>query len=289
MPAIRRLGVIVHPTRDVSGPRDALVAWADEHGITLDDAHGPDCDAVIAIGGDGTVLGAVRSAAERAAPVLGIACGSLGILTAVAGEDARAALDRFAAGDWIPRELGALQVSGANGAQALALNDVTVVRRGAGQVKTDVHVDGERYVRMAGDGIVVSTPLGSSAYGMAAGGPLLLPATDALVLTPLAAHGSNAPPLVVPGSTRVTLDVEVGHAGYRVEADGQPANIEGPRFELEFRAAYARLVAFDDQEPFLAGLRRRLLIADSPRMIAHDQRMARELDEDVSPARPAGD
>jgi NAD+ kinase len=276
MTPLRRLGVIAHPTRDVSGPRDALMAWAAEREIELDHDHGAGCDAIVAIGGDGTVLGGVRAAAERRVPVLGIACGSLGILTVVRACDTRAALERFAAGDWTPRELGALHVTGAGGAQAPALNDVTVVRRGAGQVKTDVLVDGERYVRLAGDGVVVSTPLGSSAYGMASGGPLLLPATDALVLTPLAAHGSNAPPLVVPGSTRLTLDVEVRHAGYRTEADGQAIDIEGPRFELEFRPGYARLVGFDDQEPFLAGLRRRLLIADSPRMLGHDERAARE-------------
>src|SRR3954470_1703588 len=149
MEPLRRLGVIVHPTRHVSGPRDALEAWASERGVALDEADGPECDAVVAIGGDGTVLGAVRAAAGHGLPVLGIACGSLGILTAVHAERAREALDRFAAGDWVARKLGALHVSGSDGATAIALNDVAIVRRGAGQVKTEVHVDGERYLRMA--------------------------------------------------------------------------------------------------------------------------------------------
>src|SRR5690242_9843231 len=138
MEQLRRLGVIVHPTRDVSGPRDALEAWASERGVALDEADGPECDAVVAIGGDGTVLGGVRAAAERGLPVLGIACGSLGILTAAPGGRAREALDRFAAGDWVARELGALHVTAADGTAAVALNDVAIVRRGAGQVKTDV-------------------------------------------------------------------------------------------------------------------------------------------------------
>jgi NAD+ kinase len=116
---------------------------------------------------------------------------------------------------------------------------------------------------------------------MAAGGPLLLPQTEALVVTPLAPHGSNAPPLVVPCTTTVTIDVQQGFSGFRVEADGQPTELEGLTLEIGFQQAYATLVTFDDQEPFLAGLRRRLLITDSPRMIAHDQRMARdEADQD---------
>ena len=79
-----------------------------------------------------------------------------------------------------------------------AINDFVVVRRRAGQVIVDVSVDDELYARLAGDGLIVASPLGSSAYSMAAGGPVLASGTPAIVCTPLAMHGGNAPPLVVP-------------------------------------------------------------------------------------------
>ena len=273
----------MHPSRDVSEPRAVLEAWADEHGaelVALDpaarDCEG--CDLVVAIGGDGTVLGGIRTAEHAALPVLGIACGSLGMLTAVAADDAGVALRRFAAGDWSARKLEALWLRAEDGTEVRAINDVVVVRKGAGQVKTEVRVDDEVYVRLAGDGVVVATAQGSSAYNMAAGGPVLAPETRALVVTALAPHGGSAPPLVVPATSHVTLLVTVGFGGRRVEVDGQPTELEGARFELYLAPVDATLVTFPDHEAYLAGLRRRGLIADSPRIAAHERRMLEEAD-----------
>ena len=281
MSEARRIGLVVHPSRDVSEPRAVLDAWAEEHGaeiVPLDvgarDCRG--CDVVVAIGGDGTVLGGIRAAEEDGLPVLGIACGSLGMLTAVPAEEAAEALQRFAAGDWRARKLEALWVRSEDGAEFRAINDVVVVRKGAGQVKTEVRVDDEVYVRLAGDGVVVATAQGSSAYNMAAGGPVLAPETRALVVTPLAPHGGSSPPLVVPATSHVTLLVTVGFSGRRVEVDGQPTELEGERFEIDLEPIDATVVTFPGQERYLAGLRRRGLIADSPRIAAHDKRMLEE-------------
>jgi NAD kinase len=93
---------------------------------------------------------------------------------------------------------------------------LVVVRGGAGQVL----VDEELYVRLAGDGLIVATPLGSSAYSMAAGGPVLASGTPAVVCTPLAMHGGNAPPIVVPATSRVRLEVHPGFGGFGIELDG---------------------------------------------------------------------
>ena len=281
---------MVHPSRDVSIPREALTDWADEHGIEVvpiddgaTDCRG--CDAVVALGGDGTVLGGIRAAEGDGVPVLGIACGSLGMLTAVEADEAAPALARLAAGDWRARRLEALWVRAEDGTDVRAINDVVVVRKGAGQVKTEVRVDDEVYVRLAGDGVVVATAQGSSAYNMAAGGPVLAPATRALVVTPLAPHGGSSPPLVVPASSHVTLLVTVGFSGRRVEVDGQPTELEGERFEIDLEPVRASVVAFADQEPYLTGLRRRGLVSDSPRIAAHDERM---LDEAEARAAPSG-
>jgi NAD+ kinase len=286
---LRRIGLVVHPVRDVDGPRDALLAWAAAHGaevVALGDpavGHGDlrvgdarDCDLVVAIGGDGTVLGGVRRAAlaSPTLPVLGVACGSLGMLAGTRGSEVHDALDRVAVGAWTSRPLAGLRVADEEGDHAVGLNDVAVVRKGGGQVKVEVLVDGERYVRAAGDGVVVSTALGSSAYGMAAGGPIVAAGTGVLVVTPLNMHGGCAPSLVVGADTPLRLQLEHGFSGGRVEVDGQPSPIAGERLDLRLEPAYATLITFPGSEPYLTGLRRRAIVLDSPRITAHDARMA---------------
>ena len=119
-----------------------------------------------------------------------------------------------------------------------------MIRRGAGQLVADVSVDDELYVRIAGDGLVVATALGSSAYSMAAGGPVLAAGTAAFLCTPVAMHGGSAPPLVVPADAVVTVDVHPGYAGFDVEIDGQERAVEGQRFRLTLHPDKLTLVTF---------------------------------------------
>src|SRR4051794_10749123 len=100
-------------------------------------------DVVVALGGDGTVLSALRATAASRAPVLGVACGSLGALSAVSAEELADALDRLRAGDWTARPLPALAVSGSDAPDDWAINDFVVVRRGTGQVVAEVAVEDE--------------------------------------------------------------------------------------------------------------------------------------------------
>ena len=206
-PLPKRVALVVHPTRPVDGALATLSRWAGAHDVEVVQlavngnrrrhaAAGTlqDGDVVVAVGGDGTVLAALRAAAAQSAPVLGVACGSLGALTAVAADQLAEKLDRFWAGEWTARSLPALAIGGAEGApDDWAANDWVVTRHGAGQLVADVSVDDELYVRLAGDGLVVATALGSSAYSMAAGGPVLALGTAAYVCTPLAMHGGSAP------------------------------------------------------------------------------------------------
>jgi NAD+ kinase len=281
-----RLALVVHPTRPVDGPLTALRRWAAEHGIDLVQLVVPgephremapaatlaDGDLVVALGGDGTVLAALRAAAEREAPVLGVACGSLGALSAVTAGELDDALARIHADDWTRRSLPALAIRTASAPDDWAANDFVVVRRGAGQLVAEVAVDGERYVRLAGDGVVVATPLGSSAYSMAAGGPVLAADTDVFVCTPLAMHGGSGPSLVVPAAATLTVEVSPGYAGFDVEVDGQRRALEDRRFEFVLHPAKLTLVTFGAAGRGLTGLRRRGLIADSPRVLARDAR-----------------
>jgi NAD+ kinase len=284
-----RVALVVHPTRAVERALATLVGWTDERGVPLvqlaveGDAGRSLAaagslepgDLVLALGGDGTVLSALRAAAARDAPVLGIACGSLGALSAVKADGLAGALDRVFSGDWTPRSLPALAVDEGSGRAAWAANDFVVVRRGAGQLVAELSIDDELYARVAGDGLIVATALGSSAYSMAAGGPVLAGGTAAFVCTPLAMHGGSAAPLVVPGDAVVSVVVDPGFAGFDVEIDGRERPGSGRRFRLALHPDKLTLVTFGPAGRGLAGLRKRGLITDSPRVLARDAREAR--------------
>ena len=284
-----RVALVLHPTRPVAAPLETLERWTRESGLDLvqiPTAGGPERevalrgelqpgDLVVALGGDGTVLSALRAAAPHNAPVLGVACGSLGALTSVQGDGLEDALQRVRSGDWTARRLPALAIHPADAPEEWAVNDFVVVRRGAGQVVVDVSVDDELYVRLAGDGLIVASPLGSSAYSMAAGGPLLAAGTLALVCTPLAMHGGSAPPLVVPATANVRIEVHPSFAGFDIEIDGHTYPLQGLDYRLSLHVEKVTLVSFGKLGLGLEGLRERRLITDSPRVLARDDRAAR--------------
>jgi NAD+ kinase len=283
-----RIALVVHPTRSLDEALGALERWSAERGVPVIQLAAGDGrrevappgaldagDLVVAMGGDGTVLTALRAAAAAQAPVLGVACGSLGALSAVTADRFVEALGRVWAGDWTARSLPALAIDAAEGADDWAINDLVVVRRGAGQLVAEVAVDGELYVRLAGDGLVIATPLGSSAYSMAAGGPVLAGGTWAFVCTPLAMHGGSAPPLVVPGDAAVTVDVFPSYAGFDFEIDGHRHPLEALRLQVALHADRSTLVMLAAGGHGLEALRRRRLITDSPRVLARDDRAAK--------------
>ena len=288
-PAIRRLGVVVHPTRRVDEVLEEIGRWASANAVTVgqiavpgqtrrvaDPVEAAACDLLVALGGDGTALAALHAAAPSGCPVLGVACGSVGVLMSVTAERLPWALEQIAAGRWARTGVPGLEV-GWDGAQgAVAINDLAVIRDGPGQVIVSVDVDGVLYARVAGDGLVVATPLGSSAYTMASGGPILAPGAEAMAVTPLAAHGGSCPPLVAGTGSRLTLTVEPGHGGVRHEIDGRPTAIEGRRLTIGWRSGYTSLVRLAEEEPRLTGLRRRGLVLDSPRVLVRDARGAED-------------
>ena len=280
---IRAIGLAVHPSRDISEPLTALRGWASDHDVELLQVGGGsqpavarsgeagECDVVVTIGGDGTALAGVRAAAPAGRPLLGVAFGSLGALTTVAAEGLPGALDCFAAGHWHAVRRPALAIRRGQ-EELVAYNDLALVRREDGQLRTRVELNGELYGRLAGDGILVSTPVGSSAYTLAAGGPLLAPGTDAFVLTPLPTHGGSIPPLVVPGGSVLRLEVTAALRGARLELDGRTAGDHDGPLEVTLRRDAVQLVGLESGESLLTGLRQRGVIADSPRILADDER-----------------
>jgi NAD+ kinase len=284
-----RIGLAVHPRRELDKALATVRDWAERQNAEVvqiaslerevaPPADAAGCDLAIALGGDGTTLAALHAAAPAGRPVLGVACGSLGALTSVTADKLDDALDRVAAGDWTPRPLPALRAE-ADGAEPLhALNDLVLVRAGAGQVMVEVIVDDERFVGFGGDGIVAATPLGSTAYTLAAGGPMIAPGGNALVLTPLSPHGGVCPPLVASDANEVAVTLYPGNGGARVEVDGQIGavldRLEPVTFALRLEPGFATLVSLGEDESVIAGLRRRRILIDSPRIVVRDEREA---------------
>jgi NAD+ kinase len=280
-----QVGLVVHPRRDIDVALVAIREWASENGVRLgqiriagqsrhveDPVDAASCDVVFALGGDGTALAALHAAAPVSRPALGVACGSIGVLTSVSADRLPAVLERLTAGNWTTRPVPALEVAIADGETRHAINDFAVIRDGTGQLITQVEVDGELYVRTAGDGLVVATTLGSSAYTMAAGGPILMPGAKGIVVTPLAPHGGVSPPLVAGPDSRLRLVLAPGYGGGRFEVDGQQVPMPAGEVTIRLRPEYASLVELAGQESMLAGLRRRGLVVDSPRILARDIR-----------------
>lgn len=280
---MRRLGLVVHPSRPIDRPLRDIAGWAPEHGYEVGQVSGgnstrevaepveaSECDLLVALGGDGTTLAALHLGAQSSRPVLPISCGSVGAWTLVTADRVIWSLDEYAAGRWSPLPVPGLAVRWEEAGGGVAVNDIALIRDDPGQIVIAISVDGVLYARVAGDGVVVATPMGSTAYSMAAGGPLLAPGAEGMIVTPVARHGGSSPPLIAGIASRVELEVEEGRVGFRYEFDGRPAPTQGRTVTLEHRAGYSTLVGLHGAEPQLTGLRRRGIVTDSPRVLARD-------------------
>ncbi len=226
------VGVLANPTGDCGPQLMAIGAWASGHGLEMVDLGTsaepndvmPACRLVVALGGDGTILRALQLALPHHAPVLGINFGHVGFLADTDGDDLPAALRRIDAGEAYVDERTALVAEiGTGGPMRLvAFNDVVVGRRpGFGTARLRVELGGESTLALNGDGVVLASPTGSTAYTVGAGGPAVAPTLDAIVLTPLATQGSPLRSLVVDGSDTVRIDADPSSAPLIVEIDGR--------------------------------------------------------------------
>jgi NAD+ kinase len=181
---------------------------------------------VVVLGGDGTFLSAARSAAKAGIPILGVNLGSLGFLTEIPLEDLHATLAGIEEGkfDVDARAMVHCEVmrKGSRVGGYDALNDIVV---GKGTISRlnhcDVYVDGVFVSAYKADSLIVSTPTGSTAYSLAAGGPILMPTVNAHVVTPVAAHSLTLRPLVVPDTSEIEIVVNTGADEAYLSVDGQ--------------------------------------------------------------------
>ena len=190
--------------------------------VTADEL-GRRCDLLISLGGDGTMLRAMRLADRQRAPVLGVNLGKLGFLAEVDVPDLPGALSAIDSGQFTiePR----LAIDSALGPTDItAFNDVAVVRvPGHGSAIVAVHVDGQPFVSYAADAVVVATPTGSTAYSFSAGGPIVSPTVEALLVTPAAPHSAYNRGVVIPAGDPVSLEILPASGRLAVEVDGMVA------------------------------------------------------------------
>jgi NAD+ kinase len=276
------VGLVLHPQRDSESAVNAVLDWAAQRNTQIlgindeivrlhcsaiavtPEELGRRSDLVVSLGGDGTMLRAMRLADRQRAPVLGVNLGKLGFLAEVDVPELPDALSAIDGHQFTiePR----MAVDAVIGDQVVtAFNDIAVVRfPGQASASVAVRVADHPFVSYAADAVVVATPTGSTAYSFSAGGPIVSPAVEALVVTPAAPHSAYNRGLVLSVTDSLMLEILPPSGRLAVEVDGQVAAHVGPGdlIELQPRPGAARVVRLG-RTTFYERARRKLRLTDS--------------------------
>lgn len=241
---LKAVGVISKPKKeDISAVAPGLLDWLRQRGIQavcdketvtcLNQKNGvpreeiaSQVDLLVVLGGDGTLLAAARLVKEHNVPILGINLGSLGFLTEIPLDEMYSVLEAVLTDK---HQLDARRMLDARVerqsrciARYQALNDIVLHKAALARiVDFDVTIDGRFVSRVRSDGLILSSPTGSTAYSLSAGGPIVLPSVDAMVMTPIAPHMLTNRPLVIPGDSQVEVQVHNPGEAVYVTVDGQ--------------------------------------------------------------------
>ncbi len=181
------------------------------------------CEIVVALGGDGTILSAARTVGRASVPILGINLGKLGFLAELAVDEVEAFIDDVLNGQHVVEERMVIKAAIDGAEDALfALNDI-VIDKGVSSRVIDVetHVNNDYLVTYTGDGLIVATPTGSTGYSLAAGGPIVVPTSETIIVTPICPHTLIGRPVILPDGALIRVKAESQGAEIRVTADGQ--------------------------------------------------------------------
>lgn len=279
---LKSVGVVLHPSRAPEQAITTLLDWAAGHELPVlglvEEVGRIDCAAIpvaaealasrssllVSLGGDGTMLRTMRLAHLARTPVLGVNNGRLGFLAEVdLGElpDALSAIDRHD----FTYEARASVTCFLDGSPTVAYNDVALVRvPGDGVAAIEVLVDDEPFVRYAADAVVVATPTGSTAYSFSAGGPIVSPRVEGLLVIPAAPHSTFNRALMLHHDENLVLHVLGSSGRLAVEVDGQVAGHVGPGDDLEFHVdSSAGKVVRLGRTTFYERARRKLQVSGS--------------------------
>ncbi|MBR6294478.1 MAG: NAD(+)/NADH kinase [Lachnospiraceae bacterium] len=231
------------------------------------------CKCCIVLGGDGTLIRTSRVVSARSVPVVGINLGMLGFLSVVERSDIDSALNNILSGNYRVEDRLMIK-AGLPGQNAfkglLALNDIVITRSGRSRlISVSVKVNGVQAASFLGDGVIVSTPTGSTGYSLSAGGPIVTPAADLMIITPICPHSFNSRSIVIGGDDKISLSINSkdGSAGETavITVDGQDVLTMDSDDELVIGRyeKTAKLVRFDDTS-FFDVLDRKLGTVDNP-------------------------
>jgi NAD+ kinase len=222
-----------------------------------------DADFAISMGGDGTFLKTAARVGNKDIPILGVNMGRLGFLADIAPNEIESCLRALQQDDYAVENRRVIQVS-AEGEVLTgcgsALNDVAILKRDtASMITIRANIDGEYLTTYQADGLIVSTPTGSTAYSLSNGGPILVPGTGVLVMTAVAPHSLNIRPIVIPDTAEITLDVESRSHSFLVAVDGRSSKCgEGTRIKLR-RAPYTIHVVKRSGKHYFTTLREKMM------------------------------
>lgn len=219
-------------------------------------------DLLVVLGGDGTLLHGAALAADAGVPVLGVNLGALGFLVPFAPAEARAALERALGGALEIEERIRLTVRlhrGGGVVEKTALNDAVISQGSMARlVELTATLDGQRIASYKADGLIVCTPTGSTAYNLAAGGPILTPTQASLAITPICPHTLTHRPLVVSARSRLSVELATGATGVFLTVDGQWGYPLGAGERVELEQARAPLRLYRSEKGYFEILREKL-------------------------------
>lgn len=222
---LRRLGAFLTDRGLNVLIEDATAEWLEGTRLPIASIEqiGKQCDLAVTVGGDGTLLQAARSMVDHGVPLLGINLGRLGFLADISPDDMLNTLDRILAGEYQEDQRFLLQAE-IDGSYKTALNDIVIHKWNTARlIEFETHIDGKFVNAQRSDGLIISTPTGSTAYALSGGGPLLDTALNAIVLVPICPHTLSNRPIVVSGDSRIELRVigNTDHEHVRITCDGQ--------------------------------------------------------------------
>jgi NAD+ kinase len=283
MGMIKVVGLVLHPRRDCGSAIDAIVDWAARRDVTVlglhDEINRIDCDAVavtpeemveragllVSLGGDGTMLRTMRLVEGRKTPVLGVNVGRLGFLAEVDLPDLPDALSAIDEHRFTIEARTAVRTTLPGSKEVSAFNDIALVRvPGDGLAAVGITVEGKNFVNYAADAVIVATPTGSTAYSFSAGGPIVSPRVEGLIVSASAAHSSFNRSLMLAMEEQLQLDVLPTSGRLAIEVDGiieGYANV-GDRLAIEPIPAAAQVIRLGGTS-FYERARRKLRVEGS--------------------------
>ena len=222
-----------------------------------------DVDYVISLGGDGTFLKAAGKVGPKQIPIIGVNMGRLGFLANVAPEEIRNVLDNVFEGEYEIEERAVIQLYAdgkALGNCPFALNDIAILKRdNASMISIKASVNGEYLVTYLADGLVISTPTGSTAYSLSVGGPIIVPQSGILSMTPVAPHSLNIRPIVISDEAEIKLEVQSRSHNFLAAVDGRSEKLsEGVTLTVKKAPHKVRIVKVYGQR-FFSTLREKLM------------------------------